>query len=93
MEMELDDKTKSLFEKEKMGKLLFMMSFPVIIAVAVSAVYNIVDTIFISKSVGVLGVAGIGIGFPIQLLVNSIGLLLGLGGMSVISRLLGAGKT
>jgi len=50
MEMELDNKTKSLFEKEKMGKVLFMMSFPVIIAVAVSAVYNIVDTIFISNS-------------------------------------------
>lgn len=91
--MELDDKTKDLFAKEKMGKLLFMMSFPVIIAVAISAIYNIVDTIFIGKSVGILGVAGIGIGFPIQLIVNSIGLLFGLGGMSVISRFLGAGKT
>ncbi len=92
MEMDFDEKTQKLFAQEKMGKLLFMMSFPVIIAVAISAVYNIVDTIFISRSVGILGVAGIGIGFPIQLLVNSIGLLLGLGGMSVISRALGAGK-
>lgn len=91
--MEFDEKTKDLFAREKMGKLLFMMSFPVIIAVAISAIYNIVDTIFISRSVGVLGVAGIGIGFPVQLLINSIGLLLGLGGMSVISRALGAGKT
>lgn len=92
MEMEFDEKTKELFAQEKMGRLLFMMSFPVIIAVAISAVYNIVDTIFISRSVGVLGVAGIGIGFPVQILVNSIGLMLGLGGMSVISRALGAGR-
>jgi len=89
MGFEFDDKTKMLFEKEKMGKLLFMMSFPVIIAIIISAIYNIADTIYIGRSVGTLGVAGIGIGFPIQLMVNSLGLLIGMGGSSVISRALG----
>ncbi len=89
MEFEFDDKTKMLFEKEKMGKLLFMMPFPVIIAIIISAIYNIADTIYIGRSVGTLGVAGIGIGFPIQLMVNSLGLLIGMGGSSVISRALG----
>ena len=90
MDFEFDDKTKKLFAEEKMGKLLFSMSLPVIIAIIISAIYNIVDTIFIGRSVGQLGVAGIGVGFPVQLMVNSLGILIGLGGSSVISRALGS---
>ena len=89
MDFELDEKTKKLFSEEKMGKLIFMMSFPVIIAVMISAIYNVVDTIFIGRSVGELGIAGISIGFPVQLTINSLGILIGLGGSSVISRALG----
>ncbi len=90
MDFEFDDKTRKLFAEEKMGKLLFSMSFPVIIAIIISAIYNVADTIYIGRSVGELGVAGIGIGFPIQLMINSLGILIGLGGASVISRALGA---
>ena len=90
MEFEYDDKTRKMFSEEKMGKLLFSMSLPVIIAIIISAIYNIADTIYIGRSVGQLGVAGVGIGFPIQLMVNSLGILIGLGGASVISRALGA---
>ena len=93
MDFELDDKTKKLFSEEKMGKLIFMMSFPVIIAIMISAIYNVVDTIFIGRSVGELGIAGISIGFPVQLTINSLGILIGLGGSSVISRALGASDT
>ncbi len=90
MDFELDDKTKKLFAEEKMGKLIFMMSFPVIVAVMISAIYNVVDTIFIGRSVGELGIAGISVAFPLQLMINSLGILIGLGGSSVISRALGA---
>ena len=90
MDFEFDEKTRKLFSEERMGKLLFSMSLPVIIAIIISAVYNVADTIFIGRSVGQLGVAGIGIGFPIQLMINSLGILIGLGGASVISRALGA---
>ena len=90
MDFEFDEKTRRLFSEEKMGKLLFSMSLPVIIAIIISAIYNIADTIYIGRSVGQLGVAGIGIGFPIQLMINSLGILIGLGGASVISRALGA---
>ena len=89
MEFEFDEKTSKMFEEEKMGKLLFMMSVPVIFAIIISAIYNIADTIYIGRSVGTLGVAGISIGFPIQLMINSLGLLIGMGGSSVISRALG----
>ncbi len=90
MDFELDDKTRKLFSEERMGKLLFSMSLPVIVAIIISAIYNVADTIYIGRSVGQLGVAGIGIGFPIQLMINSLGILIGLGGASVISRALGA---
>ncbi len=93
MEFSFDEKTKRLFSQEKMGKLIFIMSFPVIIAIMISAVYNVVDTIFIGRRVGELGIAGISIGFSIQLMINSLGILVGLGGSSVISRALGANDT
>ncbi|GAI42486.1 unnamed protein product, partial [marine sediment metagenome] len=54
--------------------------------------YNIVDTIFIGHYVGSLGIAGLTIVFPIQLLSIGIGDLTGMGGASVVSRLIGAGN-
>jgi len=56
----------------------------------VMALYNVVDTIFIGHVVGTLGIAGLSIVFPIQILVMGMGMLIGIGGASLISRSLGA---
>ncbi|EGT3785890.1 MATE family efflux transporter, partial [Clostridioides difficile] len=42
-------------EYEKVSKLLTKYAIPSIIAMLVSALYNIVDQIFIGQGVGVLG--------------------------------------
>lgn len=76
---------------EKIGKMLVKMSVPAIIGMLVNALYNVVDTIFIGRGVGTLGIGGLTVAFPMQLIIMSIGMLVGMGSASVISRSLGMG--
>jgi len=56
----------------------------------VMTLYNVVDTIFIGHVVGHLEIAGLSIVFPVQMLIMGVGLMVGIGGASLISRSLGA---
>jgi putative MATE family efflux protein len=60
---------------------------------AIQAVYNIVDTIFIGQFVPnpQMAMAGLSLSFPLQMLAMGVGQMVGLGGASLISRLLGRG--
>jgi len=60
----------------------------------VNSLYNIVDRIFIgnSRDIGTLGLAGITIGFPIMIILLSIGILFGIGGATLFSIRLGEGN-
>ena len=80
---------------EKISTLLVQFSVPAIVGMVVNALYNIVDRIFIGHApdLGVDGLAGITIGFPIMILLMAIGLLFGLGGATNFSIRLGEGKT
>jgi putative MATE family efflux protein len=79
-----------MLANESIGRLLFRLSLPAGIGMFVMALYNVVDTIFIGHAVGSLGIAGLSIVFPVQILVMGIGQLIGMGGASLISRALGA---
>lgn len=79
-------------EEPNVRKLLLKLSVPAVTGMAVMALYNLVDTIFVGRGVGTLGIAGLSIVFPIQMIVMSLGMLFGIGGASVISRYLGAGR-
>lgn len=70
--------------------LLLQMSFPPMLAIIVMALYSIVDRAFIGNVVGVDALSGLSAAFPAQIAAVAIGLLPGLGGMSVASRALGA---
>ncbi len=73
--------------------LLLQMSFPPMMAIIVMALYSIVDRAFIGNVVGVDALSGLSAAFPAQIAAVAIGLLPGLGGMSVVSRALGARDT
>lgn len=77
---------------ESIGRLLLRMAAPATIAMGVNALYNLVDTIFIGRGVGALAIGGVGIAFPVQILVLAVALLVGLGSASVISRMMGRGE-
>lgn len=80
--------------KEKISKLLIKFSVPAIVGMTVNALYNIVDRIFIGNSsdLGSYGLAGITIGFPIMIVLMSIGILFGIGGATLFSIKLGENK-
>ena len=77
---------------EKIGKLLVKMAVPASVGILVMSIYFIVDTIFVGRFVGTLGIAAITVVMPITFLISSIGMAIGIGGSSVISRALGAGE-
>ena len=80
----------SFLGTEKLFPLLMKMSVPAIIGMMAAALYNVVDTIFVGRGVGPLGIAGLSIAFPIQMIVQAVGQMIGIGAASIISRKLGA---
>jgi len=72
------------------GQLLAKMAIPASIGILVMSIYFIVDTIFVGRFVGTLGIAAITVVMPITFLISSIGMAIGVGGSSIISRALGA---
>ena len=74
------------------NKLLKQFAVPSIIAMLVSALYNIVDQFFIGRSVGELGNAATNITFPLSTSCIAIALLLGIGAASAFNLTLGQGN-
>ena len=72
------------------GKLLTKLSIPATIGMMVMVLYNVVDTIFVARYVGTMAIGGLAIVMPITMLISAIGMALGVGGSSLISRYLGS---
>jgi putative MATE family efflux protein len=87
-----DDNTDNVLGTKPIGPLLIQMAVPAMIAMGVNALYNLVDTIFVGRIVGPLGIGGIAIAFPMQIAVLAVSLLVGIGSASTISRSLGRGE-
>jgi len=74
----------------KISKLLIRQAVPATIGILVMSLNMIVDTIFVGQWIGVLAIAAITVVLPIAFLISSIGMGIGIGGSSIISRALGA---
>lgn len=77
---------------EKISKLLIKQAVPASIGILVMSLNMIVDTIFVGQWIGVLAIASVTVVLPIVFLISSIGMGIGIGGSSIISRALGAKK-
>lgn len=76
---------------EPIGKLIAKFAIPAIISFLVSAIYNIVDQIFIGQGVGLLGNAATNVAFPLTTISTAIALLIGVGSASNFNLRLGEG--
>ena len=88
------NRRSDILATEDIKKLIYNMSTPAIVGLLVQAFYNLVDTIFVGRGLGAdsaLGIAGISVAFPVQMLMMGISMGLGIGGASIISRALGMG--
>ena len=83
---------REMLGSERVGKLLYRLSVPAIIGMAVQATYNLVDAVFVGRGVGTAGIGGITIAFPIQMIIMAFALTIGIGGASIISRRMGEGR-
>jgi putative MATE family efflux protein len=85
------NKRISMLSGGPIGSTLFKLSAPAIAGMVVIAIYNVVDTFFVSLLRDTTAVAATGIVFPIFQLIGAVGLTFGMGAASVISRRLGSG--
>lgn len=87
--MDIQEDRSKLLGEEAIGKLLLKFSVPAIVGMLVNALYNIVDRIFIGKSVGDIGIGAIFIGSPVALILMAFSMLIGIGGNALSSIRLG----
>lgn len=87
----MQDREHNVLDTDRIGWLLVKLSSPAFLGMFVQTLYNVVNTIFVGQFVGTLGIAGLSIAFPLQMLTMGLGMMVGMGGASVISRMLGTG--
>lgn len=85
--------TENEIKENKMGtepmmRLLYSMSLPAIVSMLLLAVYNVVDSIFVSR-ISEEALAAVTLVFPVQMLLVAVSVGAGVGLNSLISRRLG----
>lgn len=85
----LSDEKRRLFESAPVGKALLTMAIPSIVSQLITMVYNLADTYFIGKSNDPYKVAAATLVGVLYFMLNSLANLFGVGGGSLLSRLLG----
>ncbi|MGL4403812.1 MAG: MATE family efflux transporter, partial [Fusobacteriaceae bacterium] len=86
--------TDKVLLNESITKLLIKYSVPAIIGMLVSALYNVVDRMFIGNipEVGAIAITGIGVTMPFVTILLAFGMLLGVGAAANISIKMGQGS-
>lgn len=76
--------------KEPIGKLLINQAVPASIGILVMSLNILVDTIFVGNWIGSIAIAAINVVLPVSFFIAALGMAIGIGGSSIISRALGA---
>lgn len=85
-----EDAEKYLFEAMPVPKAVATLAIPTIISQVVTMIYNLADTFFVGQIGDPLMVAAVSLVSPWFNLLTALGNLFGLGGSSLISRMMGA---
>ena len=83
--------TKELFESEPIPSALAKMAIPTVISQLITLIYNITDTWFIARTNNPYMVAASSLGLTIFMMITALANLFGVGGGSLVVRLLGKG--
>ncbi|MGL5820462.1 MAG: MATE family efflux transporter [Sarcina sp.] len=88
--MEVSEKKATDLGTGSIGKLLFSLALPAIIAQLINVLYNIVDRVFIGRIPnGEIAMAGVGVAFPIIIIISAFSALIGAGGAPILAIKLG----
>ena len=88
----MKDNTTEIFKNAPVPKAVLSNVIPSIISMIMVLVYNLADTFFIGQTKNAYMVAAVSVATPAFLIFMAIGMLFGIGGTSLISRMLGEGK-
>lgn len=72
------------------GKLLIKQAVPASIGILVMSLNVLVDSIFVGNWIGSIAIAAINVVLPVSFFIGALGMAIGVGGASIISRALGA---
>ncbi len=86
------DKTTEVFANAPVPRAVISNVIPSIISMLMVLIYNLADTFFIGQTKNAYMVAGVSVATPAFLFFMAVGMLFGIGGTSLISRLLGEGN-
>lgn len=75
---------------EPIGRLLVKQAVPASIGILVMSLNVFVDSIFVGNWIGPLAIASINVVLPVSFFIAALGMAIGIGGSSIISRALGA---
>lgn len=75
---------------EPISKLLIKQAVPASIGILVMSLNILVDTIFVGQWIGATAIAAINVVLPVSFFIAALGMAIGIGGSSIISRALGA---
>ncbi len=82
----------SVFEEKNFTKAIMRVGLPAMLGQLTTLIYNIADTFFVSLTKEPAMIAAVTLCAPILLIIMSIASIFGMGGSSVIARLLGEEK-
>ena len=85
----IDDNQGSLLEKTPVSKLIWKLSIPSVIGILSYNLYHIINTIYISRGVGVFAAGGLAITLPLFIFLSALSSTMGAGAASIISRAIG----
>ena len=83
--------SSSQLGSEPIGSLLIKQAVPASIGILVMSLNIVVDTIFVGQWIGAVAIAAINVVLPVSFFIGALGMAIGIGGSSIISRALGAG--
>ena len=86
------DENQALFETMPIPKALAALAVPTIISQLITMIYNLADTYFIGKTNNPYQIAAASLAYVLVFVMNALSNLFGVGGGSLISRLLGEQK-
>ena len=75
---------------QSIGSLLIKQAVPASVGILVMSLNILIDTIFVGNWIGTTAIAAINIVLPVSFFIAALGMAIGVGGSSVISRALGA---
>lgn len=75
--------------KQPINKLLIKQAVPASIGILVMSLNILIDTIFVGNWIGSIAIAAINVVLPVSFFIAALGMAIGIGGSSIISRALG----